>query len=235
MPSLRKKEVQRSFGSAAPLLTSFSFSPGRRRDQGLVMLDGVIEVVAVLEPRPVVADGLADDGIENDGQQAAGEAVVIQVNALHRGSGVEHHGGVEEPRHDAEGPAEIARDRGQSGSEQEGELHGALVDIEVHKNAADDHAQHDGGDVAGVLTEGGEAHDGENAAQGWAVEIAAGGEDEGHADEPVDPHVDEHRGGPKHAKVIAGSPAGSAQQAAVPRPGGPRRAAAEKKACHSQP
>ena len=41
------------------------------------MLDGVIEVVAVLEPRPVVADGLADDGIENDGQQAAGEAVVI--------------------------------------------------------------------------------------------------------------------------------------------------------------
>ena len=54
------------------------------------MLDGVIEVVAVLEPRPVVADGLADDGIENDGQQAAGEAVVIQVNALHRGSGVEH-------------------------------------------------------------------------------------------------------------------------------------------------
>ena len=110
------------------------------------MLDGVIEVVAVLEPRPVVADGLADDGIENDGQQAAGEAVVIQVNALHRGSGVEHHGGVEEPRHDAEGPAEIARDRGQSGSEQEGELHGALVDIEVHKNAADDHAQHDGGD-----------------------------------------------------------------------------------------
>lgn len=127
------------------------------------MLDGVIEVVAVLEPRPVVADGLADDGIENDGQQAAGEAVVIQVNALHRGSGVEHHGGVEEPRHDAEGPAEIARDRGQSGSEQEGELHGALVDIEVHKNAADDHAQHDGGDVAGVLTEGGEAHDGENA------------------------------------------------------------------------
>ena len=88
----------------------------------------------------MVADGLADDGIENDGQQAAGEAVVIQVNALHRGSGVEHHGGVEEPRHDAEGPAEIARDRGQSGSEQEGELHGALVDIEVHKNAADDHA-----------------------------------------------------------------------------------------------
>ena len=81
MPSLRKKEVQRSFGSAAPLLTSFSFSPGRRRDQGLVMLDGVIEVVAVLEPRPVVADGLADDGIENDGQQAAGEAVVTQVNA----------------------------------------------------------------------------------------------------------------------------------------------------------
>ena len=161
------------------------------------MLDGVIEVVAVLEPRPVVADGLADDGIENDGQQAAGEAVVIQVNALHRGSGVEHHGGVEEPRHDTEGPAEIARDRGQSGSEQEGELHGALVDIEVHKNAADDHAQHDGGDVAGVLTEGGEAHDGENAAQGWAVEIAAGGEDEGHADEPVDPHVDEHRGRPK--------------------------------------
>lgn len=108
------------------------------------MLNGVIEVVAVLEPRPVVADGLADDGIENDGQQAAREAVVIQVNALHRGSGVEHHGGVEEPRHDAEGPAEIARDRGQSGSEQEGELHGALVDIEVHKNAADDHAQHDG-------------------------------------------------------------------------------------------
>ena len=95
------------------------------------MLDGVIEVVAVLEPRPVVADGLADDGIENDGQQAAGEAVVIQVNALHRGSGVEHHGGVEEPRHDAEGPAEIARDRGQSGSEQEGELHGTLVDIEA--------------------------------------------------------------------------------------------------------
>lgn len=105
----------------------------------------------------------------------------------------------------------------------------------MHKNAADDHAQHDGGDVAGVLTEGGEAHDGENAAQGWAVEIAAGGEDEGHADEPVDPHVDEHRGRPKHAKVIAGSPAGGAQQAAVPRPGGPRRAAAEKKACHSQP
>ena len=30
-------------------------------------------------------------------------------------------------------------------------------------------------------------------------------------------------------------PAGGAQQAAVPRPGGPRRAAAEKKACHSQP
>lgn len=160
------------------------------------MLDGVIEVVAVLEPRPVVADGLADDGIENDGQQAAGEAVVIQVNALHRGSGVEHHGGVEEPRHDAEGPAEIARDRGQSGSEQEGELHGTLVDIEVHKNAADDHAQHDGGDVAGVLTEGGEAHDGENAAQGWAVEIAAGGEDEGHADEPVNPMLMSTGAGP---------------------------------------
>ena len=66
------------------------------------------------------------------------------------------------------------------------------------------------------------------------LRIAAGGEDEGHADEPVDPHVDEHRGRPKHAKVIAGSPAGGAQQAAVPAQAA-HAGRPLKKACHSQP
>ena len=80
------------------------FAPFSDEERGgvLVVLHDV-EVVLVLQLRPAVADGLGEQGVEHDGQQAAGIAVVVEVDALHRGAGVEHHRGVEEAGQDAEG------------------------------------------------------------------------------------------------------------------------------------
>ncbi len=57
----------------------------------------------------------------------------------------------------AEGPAEIAGDRGQSGAEQAGQLDGGIAERPVHHQPAQEHAGHDWNDVEGVLAKGREA------------------------------------------------------------------------------
>ena len=58
------------------------------------------------------------------------------------------------------------------------------------------------------IAEGGKADDGHDPADGGPVQITAGNQDKHDADEPVDAHVDQYRGGAQHAQVIAGGAAG---------------------------
>ena len=129
---------------------------GDRRDHGLVVLQG-IEVVLVHQSGLAVADNGDDDGVEDDGHQTAGEAVVVQIHTGHRGAGVQYHRGVKKSGQNAEGPAEIAGDRGQSGAEQAGQLDGGIAERPVHHQPAQEHAGHDWNDVEGVLAKGREA------------------------------------------------------------------------------
>ena len=72
-----------------------------------------------------------------------------------------------------------------------------------------------------MLTEGGEAHDGKNAAQGGAVEIAPYQQHIGNADQTVDADIHHHRSGAEHTQIIVGCPARGAQQAPISGPHGP--------------
>lgn len=92
----------------------------------------------------------------------------------------------------------------------------------MHHQSAQKHAGHDWDDVEGVLAEGGEAHDGEYTAHSGAVQIPAAAQDEGHADQAVDPCVEQHGAGAEHPEEIAWRPAAVLEKAAVTRPGGPQ-------------
>ena len=63
----------------------------------------------------------------------------------------------------------------------------------VHSIGSQPHADHHRDDVPGMLTEGGKAHDRENAAQCGAVEIPTYQQNIGHADEAVQADIDQHR------------------------------------------
>ena len=138
---------------------------------------------------------------------------------------------MEKTRHDPKRPSEIAGDGSQRRAEEHGQLHGAGAQILVEQQSAQHHAQHDGRNVPGMFAEGGKADDGHDPADGGPVQITAGNQDKHDADEPVDAHVDQYRGGAQHAQVIAGGAAGSLEQASVARPGRPNRALAEKEPC----
>ena len=177
----------------------------------------------------MAGDG-GDGGIEDDGHQTAGEAVVIQVHSRHRRTGGQHHRGVEKAGQHAVGPAEIARDGGQGGAEQAGQLDGGVAEGPVHHETAQKDPGHHRDDVARVLAEGGKAHDGQDPAGGGAVEVAAAQQDEGHADQPVDPGVDKDRGGAQHTQIVGGGPAAGLEQTAVARPDRPDGLAAQEQA-----
>ena len=88
---------------------------------------------------------------------------------------------------------------------------------------AQQYPRHDGGDVKGVLAVGGEAQDGENGPDGGAVQVAAGDQDVARGQKAVHPGVDQHRAASERADVVAGHPAGGAQERPVflHRPAGP--------------
>ena len=69
-----------------------------------------------------------NDGVEHGGHQTAGEAVVVQVHAGNRVSGIEHHRGVEEAGNNTVGPAEIAGHGSEGSAEQTGQLHGRVAE-----------------------------------------------------------------------------------------------------------
>ena len=100
----------------------------------------------------------------------------------------------------------------------------------MHHEAAQDHTGHDGHDVARMLSKGREAHDSQDPAHCGPIQVPAGEQDHPHCDQPVDPHVDQHRRRAKHAQIVAGGPAAGLEQAAVTRPGRPDRLPAEKQA-----
>ena len=174
---------------------------------GLAFLEQVV-VVLVPQLGPAVPGDGGDGGIEDDGDEAAGEAVVVEVQPRHRAAGLEDQGGVDEARQNAVGPAKVARDGGQGGAEQPCQLEGGIVGRVVHPVSAQGDAHHHRQDVERVLAESGEAHDGKNSAQSGAVQVAAHGEDVQHPNQAVDTHIDEYRPRAEHTQVVAGSPAG---------------------------
>ena len=97
----------------------------------------------------------------------------------------------------------------------------------MEEGAAEGDAAHDGQDVGGVLAVGGKSDDGEDAAQGGAVQVAPDEQDVRGGHQAVDPHVDEDGGSAEHTQVVAGGTAGGKEQAAVAGPCGPGRLAAQ--------
>ena len=75
-----------------------------------------------------------------------------------------------------------------------------------------------------------EKPDSQDPAHCGPIQVPAGEQDHPHCDQPVDPHVDQHRRRAKHAQIVAGGPAAGLEQAAVTRPGRPDRLPAEKQA-----
>lgn len=112
-------------------------------------------------------------------------------------------------------PAEIAADGCESGAEQASELDGAVRERPVHDHAAEQDTEHDREHVCRVFTESRKAHDGEDTADGGAVEVAADGEDERQTDQTIDAGIDQRGCGTEHAQVIAGSASAGAQQTAI--------------------
>ena len=101
---------------------------------GLVPLGGLRRVlledtglVPLLQVRIAAAGDGGNGGIEHDGHQAAGKAVVVEVHPHVDHTGLEHHGGVEEPGQHAVGPAKDPGDGGQGGAEEAGELKGRML------------------------------------------------------------------------------------------------------------
>ena len=117
--------------------------------------------------------------------------------------------------------AEVTGNGGQCGPEQARQLKRRVIGFVVHTVGPQPHAEHHGNDVPGMLTEGGEAHDGKNAAQGGAVEIAPHQQYIGNADQTVDADIHHYRSGAEHTQIIVGRPARGAQQAPVSGPYSP--------------
>ena len=191
--------------------------PGLLRVQGGGVPEDV-EVIPVSDAGPAVTAQGRGHGIEHDGDEPAGEPVVVEVHALHRAAGLQHQAGVDEARQDPPEPAEVAGDGGQGGAEEGRQLQGRRIRRRVHAVGAQGHAQDHGDDVPRVLAEGGEAHDGEKPADGGAVELPVDEEEVDHAEKAVDAGVHQHRPGAEHPQVVAGHPAGGAEKPEVVRP-----------------
>ena len=157
-------------------------------------------------------------GIEEDGDQAAGEAVVVEVHALHRAAGLQHQARVDEARQDPPEPTKVAGDGGQSRAEEGRQLQRRDIGQGMHAVGPEGHAQNHRDDVPRVLSEGGEAHDGEKPPDGRPVELSVDEEEVDHAGKSVDTGVYQHRPRAEHPEVVAGCPAGGAKQTAVVRP-----------------
>ena len=112
-------------------------------------------------------------------------------------------------------------DGGQAGAEEARQLEGGIVRRVVHPIGPNVHPQHHGDDVPGVLAEGGEAHDGEDAPDGGPVQVSPHQEDVGHAQEAVDADVHHDGAVAEHPQVVAGGPARGGQETPVARPDGP--------------
>ena len=69
------------------------------------------------------------------------------------------------------------------------QLHGGVVEIEVHERTAQHHAPDDGQDVPNVFAVGRKADHGEDAAQSGAIQVPAHQEDVAGAHQAVHPHV----------------------------------------------
>ena len=168
---------------------------------------------------------MADNGrqsrIEHNGDEAAGKAVVVQVQSRHRAAGLQHQRRVDEPRQYAAYRAEVAGNGGQRGPKQARQLKCRVIGFVVHTVGPQPHAEHHGDDVPGMLSEGGEAHNGENTAQSGAVEVTPYQQHIGNADQTVDADIHHYRPGAEHTQIIVGRPARGAQQAPVSGPHSP--------------
>ena len=131
---------------------------------------------------------------------------------------------MDQPRQHPEGPAEHPREGGQGSAEQPRQLEAAVVQIHMVEQASQQHPRHDGDDVEGVLAVAGEADDGKNGPDGGPVEVAAGEHDVPGGNQPVHPHVNQHRAGAEGTHVVAGRAARGVKQHPVffqHRPGSP--------------
>ena len=78
-----------------------------RHIDGLICLKEVI-VIRIPELRPAMADNGRQGRIEHNGDEAAGKAVVVEVQSRHRAAGLQHQRRVDEPRQYAAYRAEVA-------------------------------------------------------------------------------------------------------------------------------
>ena len=123
---------------------------------------------------------------------------------------------MDEPRRHTENRAEMAGHRRQGGAEQPRQLQGRVVGLIVHTVSPQPYPQHHRNDVPGVLAEGGKPHNGENAAQSRAVDVAVHQQNIRYADQAVEADVDENSPRAEHAEIIVGSPARGGQQQVIP-------------------
>lgn len=91
----------------------------------------------------------------------------------------------------------------------------------MHDNAPENHPRHHRQDIARMLSEGGKAHNGENAACCWAIEITPAQKDQHNADQPVDTHVDQHWCSAEHTQIVTRRTTTGFQQTPVAGPDTP--------------
>ena len=137
---------------AAVALTGFC--PPEGGVDGRALLEEVV-IILVPQHRAAVLPDSCDGRIEDDGDQAPGKPIVVEVQTCHGAAGLQHQRRVDETRQDPEAPAKMSCDGGQGRAEQPRQLQGGIVRRVVHPVSAQGHAQHHRGDVqAGVLTKG---------------------------------------------------------------------------------
>ncbi len=105
-------------------------------------------------------------------------------------------GRVHETGHDAPAPTVASRDRRQRRSEQRGEEERRIIGAPRLGERPEEHAEHDRHDVPRVLAKRPETDDRENRADHRPVQVAADGEDVGHADRAAQSHVRQRRADP---------------------------------------
>ena len=153
-----------------------------------------------------------NEGNQHDADQARREAVVVEVEPSLEKAHVEHHRSVEHSGHYTPFPAELAGDGGQAGAEQGGQHHAGLLQAVDGEAGGDDHPGHHRQAVPGMLAESGKAADGEQPADGGAVEPAADGQQIHQADQAHDAHIDQSGTQAVQHHKIGDQPAGMAAQ-----------------------
>ena len=140
-----------------------------------------------------VLDGL-HHGDKEDGYNASGEAIVVQIHPSVDDTHIQGHGGVEVSCQKSWKDAKFPGHRRQGGGKEKGQHGRRIGQRPLLGQASDKYAQHDGGNVSQVLSSGAEAHNSKDTADGGAVQLSAHSQHEAGGKNSVDAHIQHDRG-----------------------------------------